>query len=79
MTRQEIIETVTQDAVNSYEFSCSWKSVPAIIVDELKFHGIQPTKPLVFHIVNLAKLAWAGQVQRVKNIIREAAELGSYN
>lgn len=73
MTRQEIITTVTQDAVNNYEFSCSWKSIPAIIAEDLSFYGIKPTKPLVFYIVNLAKLAWAGEVAKVKRLIAEEA------
>ena len=71
MNRREIITTVTQDAVNNYEFSCSWKSVPAIIAEELSFHGIKPTTPLVFYILKLAKLAWAGEVMRVKRLIAE--------
>ena len=71
MKRSEIIATVTEHAVNTFEFSCSWRSIPAVIEEELRFHGIKPNKPLVFWILNLAKLAWAGEVERVKNIINQ--------
>ncbi|MEL0119394.1 MAG: hypothetical protein VXB01_10685 [Opitutae bacterium] len=72
MNRQEKIEYVTHEAVTSYEWSCSWSSAVEVIVEELRHHNLKPTKPLVFYILNLAKLSWAGETARVKKLIAEA-------
>ena len=72
MNRQEIIATVTEEATTSYEWSCSWSRVVDVIVEELRHHNLKPTRPLVFYILNLAKLTWAGETARVKKLIAEA-------
>tara|TARA_A100001037_G_scaffold262802_1_gene252656 strand:- start:17154 stop:17405 length:252 start_codon:yes stop_codon:yes gene_type:complete len=74
MKRAQIIEEVTKDAMTSFEFSCSWSSSVEVIREELVFHGLKPTKPLVLFILKLAKLAWATEVQRVKSLISAEEE-----
>lgn len=71
MTRAEIITTVTEDALIAFEWSCSWERAVEVIAEELRHHGLKATRPLVFHILNLAKLSWAGEVDRVKRLIAE--------
>ena len=72
MNRQEIIATVTEEAVTAYEWSCQWSSAVEVIAEELRHHNLKPTRPLVFYILSLAKLTWAGEVARVKKLIAEA-------
>jgi len=71
MTRSEIIQEVTKDAVTNFEFSCDWGLVVGVIREELLFHGLKPTRPLVLFILKLAKLAWLNEVDKVKRLIEE--------
>lgn len=72
MNRQEIIATVTEEATTAYEWSCSWERAVEVIAEELRHHNLKPTRPLVFYVLNLAKLSWAGETARVKKLIAEA-------
>ena len=74
MKRSEIIEEVTKEAVTNFEFSCDWGLVVGVIREELLFHGLKPTKPLVLFILKLAKLAWFNEVDKVKRLISAEEE-----
>lgn len=71
MKRSEIIQTVTGEAVSSFEGSCSWPRSVEVIREELIFHGLKPTRPLVLFVLKLAKLAWLNEVDKVKRLIEE--------
>lgn len=64
--REAILNNVAAEAVQAYEFNCSWGQTKQSIVEGLINNGISVNKPLVLHVLNLAKVKWQSLSQKTR-------------